>query len=133
MQREVLLDNDVASVWYYADENIIHHKFHKFTYGETFQKVLMTGLKYFEEKGCKKWLSDDRNNSALRKSDIEWGDKNWKPRMMNAGWKLWALMMPDKVVGQMTLRPLIEEYSKFGVIVKIFDDEDKAFEWLKNN
>ena len=130
MQKETILENDYASVWYYPEEKIIHHKFHKFIFGEIFQKVMTKAADVFEEKGCKKWLSDDRKNWALRKEDIDWGELNWKPRVLKAGWKFWAVLMPDKVVGKMNMRTLIDEYQKEGVTVEIFDDIDEALNWL---
>jgi hypothetical protein len=126
MEKETIIDNEYASLWYYPEKKIVHHKFHQFIHGEKFREVMMKGADLFEQKGCVKWLSDDRNNSALRKEDIDWGNQNWAPRVIGAGWKYWALMMPDKTVGKMNMRPLIEQYSQQGVQVEIFDDLDEA-------
>jgi hypothetical protein len=130
MEKEIIIDNEYASLWFYPEHKIVHHKFHQFIHGDKFREVLMKGADLFEQKGCKKWLSDDRNNSALRAEDIEWGNQNWAPRVLNAGWKYWALMMPDKVLGKMNMRPLIDQYLEQGVKVEIFDDVDEALKWL---
>ncbi len=130
MEKEIIIDNEYASLWYYPEQKIVHHKFHQFIHGDKFREVLMKGADLFEQKGCVKWLSDDRNNSALRAEDIEWGNQNWTPRVINAGWKYWALMMPDKVLGKMNMRPLIDQYLKQGVNVEVFDDVDEALKWL---
>ncbi|MBN1797573.1 MAG: hypothetical protein JW822_03290 [Spirochaetales bacterium] len=132
MLKEKIMENEYATLWYYPESKIVHHKFHKFIYGEKFRNILMKGADLFEEKGCTKWLSDDRKNSALPQEDLAWGDANWKPRVMNAGWKHWALLMPDKTAGKLNLRPLVEQYSKEGVTVEIFEDEDEALKWLEN-
>lgn len=130
VKKEILIDNDVVSLWYYPDTKIIHHKFKKFIHGENFQKVLETGADYFEKKGCKKWLSDDRNSSALRKVDLEWGENNWNSRIIKAGWKYWAIMMPDLEVGKLTMKNLINLYKGLGVNVEIFDNIELAYKWL---
>jgi hypothetical protein len=130
IKKKTLIDNDVVSVWYYPEQNIIHHKVKKFVYGEKFKNFLMTGADHCEKEGCFKWLSDDRNNSAIRTEDREWGINNWKPRMVKAGWKYWAIMMPDRLVGKMSMKHLISEYSEVGVTVEIFDDVDLALKWL---
>ncbi len=130
MEKEIIIDNEYASLWFYPEHKIVHHKFHQFIHGDKFRELLMKGADLFEQKGCKKWLSDDRNNSALRAEDIEWGNQNWAPRVLNAGWEFWALMMPDKVLGKMNMRPLIDQYLEQGVKVEIFDDVDEALKWL---
>lgn len=51
--KEVLIDNDVAYLWYYPETKIIHHKFKKFIYGEKLYNLLLTGTEYFEKKVAK--------------------------------------------------------------------------------
>ena len=130
VNKKILIDNDVASLWYYPEDKIIHHKFKKFVYGEKFYKILETGAEYFEKEGCNKWLSDDRNSSALRKADLEWGENNWKQRIIKAGWKYWAIMMPDLEVGKLTMRSLIKDFSELGITVQLFSDVETAYNWL---
>ncbi len=60
--------------------------------------------------------------------DIQWGQDVWTPAVFAAGWKYWAIMMPDKVVGKMSMRRLIDQYSEMGVTVDIFDDTEEAAE-----
>jgi len=128
--KEVLIENDIVSLWYYPEKKIIYHSIHKFLYGDLFQEVMLKGLDYFEKKGCQKWLSDDRSNSVLRKQDTAWGEINWKPRMIKAGWKYWALLLPDRAIGKLSMKGLIEEYKELGVVVEIFDNIDQGFKWL---
>ncbi|MEN2775507.1 hypothetical protein ABCY62_10780 [Acetivibrio clariflavus] len=130
VNKEILIDNDYATLWYYPDTKIIHHKLKKFIYGDHLKNLLTTGAEYFEKKGCKKWLSDDRNSSALRKADLEWGNTYWIKRIIKAGWKYWAIIMPDLEVGKMTMKNLIKDYSQLGVTVEIFDDVELAYKWL---
>lgn len=131
MNKETLIDNDVATLWYYTESKIIHHQFNKFIYGEKFQEIMLKGLQYFEKEKCTKWLSDDRKNSALRKEDTEWAITYWKSRMLAAGWKYWAIMMPDITVGKMSMRHVIDDYKKSGVEVEIFEDVELALKWLE--
>ena len=130
LKRKILIDNDVVSLYYYPDKKIIHHTFKKFVFGTDFQKVMETGAEYFEKEGCRKWLSDDRNSSVLRKVDLEWGEEHWRARILKAGWKYWAIMMPDLTVGKMTMKHIINDYKSSGVNVEIFDNLDLALKWL---
>ena len=131
MSRTTIIDNDFGTLWYYPDKKIIHHQFHKFIFGEPFREILMTGIELFEKNNCMKWLSDDSENPVLNQDDKLWGDKNWTPRIMAAGWKYWAIVMPKKVVGQMSMNRVAEEYRERGVEVFICDDTVKALAWLE--
>lgn len=132
MQKEVIIEDNTASLYYYPEHRIIHHSFHKFIFGDKFREVLMTGAELFEKHGCHKWLSDDRNNPILKKEDLEWGSNHWKPKVLKAGWKYWAIILPDKETGKLVMKPLIEEYKSCGVIVEIFGTPEEAFLWLKH-
>jgi hypothetical protein len=62
----------------------------------------------------------------------EWGITNWFPRVFNSGWKYWAIVMPDKVVGQMNMKRFIDNYAQQGLAIQIFDDPDEALKWLES-
>ena len=112
-------------------KKIVHHQIKKFIYGEPLKTLMTRGADVFIEHGCTKWLSDNRNNSALRKEDVEWGQQNWEGRILKKGWKFWALVMPEKVVGQMNMQKIVDRYADIGVTVEIFSDPDKAMSWLE--
>jgi hypothetical protein len=79
MAKELILENDCAILWYHTDSKIVHHQIKKYAYGKNLQELLMKGTELLKTKGAKKWLSDDRNNSALTKADMEWGRKSLVP------------------------------------------------------
>jgi hypothetical protein len=132
MSKTTLIDTDYVTLWHDPVKKIVHHQFHKYIYGQQFRNVLEKGLEVFKEKGVQKWLSDDRNNSALPTEDGDWAQNNWVPRMIAAGWKYWAIVLPEKVIGQMNMQHFIEENTKLGVTVQVFSDPDKARTWLES-
>ena len=129
---KTILDNEFATVNVHPDKKILQHKFHKFIFGDAFREVLTKGVDAFEENHCTKWLSDDRNNSALKQEDLTWTQTIWEPRVLKAGWKYWALVMPDKTVGKMSMKGLVDHYAKVGVTVEIFDSPEKGMAWLES-
>ena len=131
-EKLTILDTEYATLWFHPEAKIVHHQFHKFIYGEQFRNVLEKGLEVFMEKGATKWLSDDRKNSALPTEDMEWGLNDWNPRVFGAGWKYWAIVIPDKVVGQMNIDRLMKENIERGLTAKVFDDLDEALQWLES-
>jgi hypothetical protein len=132
MKKELIIDNEHASLWYYPENKIVHHIVHKYLYGELFQNLLLTGAEIFEKEHCTKWLSDDRNSSAIRKSDLQWGNDVWKPRILKVGWKYWAVILPDLTVGKLSMKSLIGQYQKEGLFIETFDSADLALTWLSD-
>lgn len=132
MDKELIVDTAYASLWYYPEDKIIHHEFHKFIHGDMFRDVLMQGFETFRHHGVQKWLSDDRKNTTVPQSDIEWANENWFTAMKEAGWQYWAMVMPDSKVGQASMRRIIESYSARGVTVETFDTPQDALDWLKS-
>jgi hypothetical protein len=93
---------------------------------------LLAGTEAMRKNGAAKWLSDDRGNSVLSKEDADWGQVNWFPQTVQAGWKYWAIVQPAKVIAQMNMKALAEEYAKAGITARFFSDPDEAMRWLES-
>lgn len=132
MPTLTIIDTDYATLWYHPESKVVHHQFHKFIYGENFRDVLNKGIEVFTENDAHKWLSDDRNNSSLTAEDRDWSLNDWFPRAYDAGWKYWAIIMPDKVAGQLTMNNLMKRYIAPFLTVQVFDDPDHALKWLES-
>ena len=131
MNKEIILDNEYMTLWYYPQKKIVHHEFHKFAYGKTLHDALSAEAAILEEKGAQKYLSDDRKNTTLGKDDLNWTATVWRPRVKKAGLKYWAIVLPEKIFGQMVMKRIVEEYANTGVTVKLFSDPDEAMKWLE--
>lgn len=132
MLKQTVFDKEYASLYYYPEPKIVHHVFHKFIYGEDFRQVLEKGLEIFQQHGAKKWLSDDRKNSALPTVDLTWGLEVWAPQVFKAGWKYWAILMPDKVAGQMSMNRIMKNYIDQGLNMQVLSETDEALKWLES-
>ena len=62
---------------------------------------------------------------------MEWTATVWRPRVIKAGWKYWALVLPEKTIRQLNMRRIIKDYADSGVTVQIFSNADEAMQWLK--
>jgi hypothetical protein len=129
--RITIVENESASLWYHPHAKIVHHEFRRHVFGENFRAVLEKGLEVFIAHGAKKWLSDDRGNGPLSAADGKWAETDWGPRVMAAQWKYWAVVLPEKVLGQMNMRVWTELYAKKGVTVRAFSDPGEAMAWLE--
>lgn len=132
MSKELYFENEHVTIWYHPESNIVHHKFHSFTHGEDLKELLNIGLELFKRKGSQKWLSDDSNNPIMKQEDLDWSKSVWRPAVIAAGWKYWAIVNPEQVAGQMLLKKLVKEYADTGVTVQFFKDADEALKWLES-
>lgn len=127
-----IVDNEFVTVWYHPDKRIVHHQFHKFMYGETLRDALNAGTEAMQKYNAHKWLSDDRKNSAIPKDDQDWGNTDWFPRTKAAGWKYWAIVQPENVIGQLNIKRIAQNYTEQGVVTRFFSDPDEAMTWLES-
>jgi hypothetical protein len=131
MSKITLIQNEHATLVYHTDAKIVHHTFHQPMKGQYFRDVLNTGLETLEKYGATKWLSDDRNNSALEPEDREWAMTNWYTRAAKSGWKYWAMVVPNNILGRMDVKQYVEQNFERGVRVMVFTNPEEAMEWLK--
>jgi len=126
MKDVTIISNDHAKLVYHPDVKIIHHTL---LGGEGFRDVLNTGVDTIKKYGAVKWLSDDRGISYLP-GDLEWSLTDWLPRAVKAGWKYWALVVPDDLVARVAVSPSVEACHEQGVRVMVFSNLETAMEWL---
>jgi hypothetical protein len=131
MSTKIILDNEFATLWLHPETKIIHHFIKKFVFGDALRGILDKGYEILKQEGCSKWLSDDRNNSALSAEDTKWAQTDWFPRVQKAGWKYWAIVMPEKVIGQINMKKFIEDYKNLGIDVNVFSKPEDALKWLE--
>jgi hypothetical protein len=130
MEKQTIIETPFASLWYYPAERIVHHQIHKYIYGDAFRDLLTKGAEVLEAHGATKWVSDDRHNSALPGEDKEWADTHWRPRVIQAGWKTWAIVQPEAVIGLMNMRRIVHELDGLGVEVRMFTRPEDALAWI---
>jgi hypothetical protein len=132
MAAVVVIDNPYATLWYHPEKRIVHHRIHQFISGNAFRELLLTGTDVLTKNQATKWLSDDRMNAVLRPEDVEWSHEHWFPQTALAGWKWWAIVQPEKTVGQVTMKNLAATYGQYGITSKAFTDPNDALWWLES-
>lgn len=129
-ERIALVDNEYITLDYLPDKKAIYHTVHKPIGGQVLRDALNLGTEALKKNGGCKWLSDDRKNGPLPKEDAEWGWNDWNPRTIAAGWKYWALVVPQEVVSAGAMMPVINDLFKLGLRMMVFSDLEEAKEWL---
>lgn len=130
VSNQVVLNNSSATLFFDDESAIVSHSFRGFTHGASLRQILDGGVELLREKRASKWLSDDRGNGALPQADVQWCQTDWFPRAMAAGWKFWALVQPETVLGQMNMKRFTSMYAELGLTVKVFTEVEPAREWL---
>ena len=130
MPEMTIIQNEYATLVYHPDTKIVHHTFHQPISGDKFRQVLNTGIDLLQQHQAFKWLSDDRNNLALPESDTKWSKINWFPRAVKAGWKYWALVVPQDFMARVNMKEFVDSYLDQGLTIKVFTHPDDAMQWL---
>jgi hypothetical protein len=131
MSSIVGLDNELVTVHCDLEAGIVHHVMHRFVVSAMFRQALETGLALMQAHGASKWLSDDRRNGAISSDDAQWAREDWRPRAIAAGFRTWAMVLPEGVVGLMRTRRIVENARGSGLTVETFGDADAALRWLE--
>jgi hypothetical protein len=127
-----IIDEEKWSLLFHPDARIVHHIAKTPLYGSEFRDMLSRGADYLEKNRATKWLSDDRRNGAISPEDNEWGDSIWAPRVIGAGFKYWAIVVPRAATGSLQMRRLCGEFRKRGVTAEVFETPETAMAWLKS-
>ncbi len=130
MTQVTLLDNDYITLYYHEDKQLVHHVYKNGIYGEFLYEGLNVGTEKLIETGAYKWLSDNRAIDGVTDDESAWINEDWLPRTIAAGWKYWALVVPETAMAQMNMVQFIESFSQQGVTVRVFPDDAQAMEWI---
>jgi len=132
MSKTTALSNAFITVWYHSDQKIVHHQIHKYICGSPLREANNVGTELLRQHGACKWLSDDRNAGPLPPEDLQWAHDVFTPSAVKAGWKYWALVLPEKAVAQMNMKRFQAEFAQAGVTVQTFSDPEAGMTWLES-
>lgn len=132
MPPTTVIDDEFVSLWYHAEDKVVHHKIKSFLPRGVFEKLLTSGAELVEKYGAEKWLSDDRSNIVVTPEDMKWADEVWHPRMRKTGFKYWAIVVPSMTVGELQLRSVRKKRRSQGLTVEMFETVEEAMAWLKS-
>ena len=103
-----------------------------FVTGKEKEDLFLSGYEKMKKEGGKKWLSDNRKLRPWSEKDVEWINNVWLPMMLKAGWKYWAVIEPESVLGNLSMKNFLGFYAEQGLEVKIFHEMDEALAWMRS-
>ncbi len=131
MATNMIIDNQHALLEFDPTTKIIHHKLYQTIDSETLRSVLMSGVDLLKSHHATKWLSDNRDINAHSPEDTEWINNQWLPAAVAAGWKYWALVVPDDFMARVNMTEFVDSFYAKGIRIMVFTDLDKAEQWLQ--
>ena len=127
-----LYKNEYVKLRYHPKPRVIHHEILKLPPSDVFRTMLTKGAECLEQNEAKKWLSNDTRNILVAPEDFQWGDNVWAPRVIKAGFKYWAIVMPKQAVAKLQMHRFCREYRERGVAVELFQMVHAAMKWLSS-
>lgn len=128
---QLIHQNERITLWYYPELKIVHHQMLAPPTSDEFRELLIKGTETLERYHAIKWLSDDRGNTLLRPQDEEWAQAVWLPRVLQAGFKHWAIVLPEAAIGKLNMTRLATLHARFGINSRVEATPQPAFDWLK--
>jgi len=129
--REVVFECEHITVWCYPEQRLVYHQMHKPCRGEPFRAALTAGTQALQRHTAVAWLSDDRLNGPLPEDDEQWGTTVWFQQTKAAGWQYWAMVLPERAVGKLNVKRLLELSRKRGIESQCFASPGLALDWLQ--
>ena len=129
--RLTVIDNEFYTAWCYPRKGLIHHQWHRYCVGENLRNALTEAVEAFRKHKCSKWLSDDRKfGGVLHPDDWKWGETHFTDRIIEAGWKYSAMVLPEEAIAKLSTSALNEYFAARGVEAKFFTQLLDAQQWI---
>jgi SpoIIAA-like len=95
-----------------------------------FAAALEAGLGSLIEHRGWRWLADCREMKAIQQSDQEWLDRSWFPRMLAAGLRRMAVVIPKSGLAMTNLEDIFSKVPGNKLDVAFFATVAEAERWI---
>lgn len=126
-----IIKTDRTGLWFHQGKGIVHHELKGFVQGKEYRDLLSRGLDELKKQKASKWLSDHREYQVVAPEDAQWSQDTWAPAAIAAGFKHWAIVMPEDAIGQSNMKRFADFYASKGVTVETFTTPESALAWLE--
>jgi hypothetical protein len=94
------------------------------------KELLEAGLSALTDHHCSRWLADCRQLRAVKQSDQDWIDQSWFPRVLAAGLRRMAVVIPKSGLARMNLDDILRRVPGTRLDVAHFASVEDASAWL---
>lgn len=98
--------------------------------GDELRTGMNAGLKLLASKQLTKWLADMRFRRAMPEADIQWMAKDLMPRLVGAGMRWLAIVVPTSTLGMMSLRNIEQKIGERTYVTQYVDTPEAGMAWF---
>lgn len=126
-----ILSNDYFDLLFHETEKVVHHIYKPPMDDNHLKELLTRGTSLMRESGAKKWISDNRRLvNTFSPEYADWTMNVWLPDTIDAGWKYWALVVPEEVAASADHIKFVESFYNSGVWVTVWVNVEDAYKWI---
>ena len=120
----------VAVMWWEPTTRAVWIEWQGWADPAEFAAALEAGLGSLTEHRASRWLADCREMKAIQESDQEWLDQSWFPRMIAAGLRRMAMVVPKSGLAMTNLQDIMSRVPDNRIDVAFFATVAEAEQWI---
>ncbi len=130
MNDKILLDKDYAMVSYYAEKKLGSIIWKREPNSSEYKTAYLTLLNFASAGDMQYFLSDIRDQGATLPNERKWFEQELLPAVNRTGLKKAAVIYDGTFSKKYYINLIIAASKKFGLSIKVFENEDDAVSWL---
>ncbi len=95
-----------------------------------FSGLLDAEVKALAEHACPRLLADCRRQRILNPADQERANREWVPKVLEAGLRRFAIVLPESEIAAGHLRERLDKVPQTAMQIAYFASVEEAREWL---
>jgi len=134
MSTNVEPETDVRSIEYDSGLDTVVFTWNRYVTGERFRTALTDALAVIEREGATGFIADAREFTAHTDDQMEWLQREFTPRMIEAGVERSVQIHPESVIAEMEAEETAERADATlpeGVAFEITTSMDRAREFVR--
>lgn len=124
-------DEPFLAIHWIEDGNIVCAEWKGSASGEDMRRGLDAGLELLAQEQSSCWLADTRFLGAVDPADSKWVNEHWIPRIVAAGARKMAFVVPKKAIAQIQTRSFMARIDDRELANQYFASLEEAQAWLR--
>ncbi len=132
MKEKILLDKDYALVSFNAEQKLGRIIWKREPDASEYKTAYLTLLNFASAEEVRYFLSDIREQGDELPNERKWFEQELLPAVNRTGLKKAAVIYDGTFSKKYYINMIIASGKKFGVTIKVFENEEHALAWLLN-
>ena len=129
--KDVVFDTSYLTIFFNADDSLIHLRWKGFATSEQFREGLMFALQVVSENQVENWLGNLKMMQNIQAVDEEWTNKIWYPMIAETPLKKMAIVTSLDFLNNASVRRIVKAAeNEINFETRYFVDVNDAHNWL---